>query len=198
MAPPAKLLAATFLPLLASAHFQLNAPPTIGFDEDNEGKGPCGGFTPDFTKDNVTDFHVGGEPIALFLGHPQADWLFRGTLDTSASGNWTQLFPIVRQSGLGDFCEPGISAPSAWVGQQGVVGIVAQAVDGLLYQVCYFPSSCRHAGWGTRQCWNHHWDAPGAAVVALERKRTDDRSCSSLCNSQQILAHLCDILAQLH
>ena len=135
MAPPAKLLAASLLPLLASAHFKLNAPPTIGFDEDQEGTDPCGGFTPDFSKNNVSDFHVGGEPVVLFLGHPQANWLFRATLDTTASSNWTQIFPIVQQSGLGDFCEPSITAPEGWIGKQGVVGIVANAVDGLLYQV---------------------------------------------------------------
>lgn len=139
MAPFPKLLAASLLPLLASAHFKLNAPATIGFDEDKEDSDPCGGFTPDFSKNTVSDFHVGGEPIALFLGHPQANWLFRATLDTTASSNWTQIFPIVQQSGLGDFCEPSITAPEGWIGSRGVVGIVANAVDGLLFQVWGVP-----------------------------------------------------------
>ncbi|OIW32867.1 hypothetical protein CONLIGDRAFT_558529, partial [Coniochaeta ligniaria NRRL 30616] len=119
----------------ANAHFNLIAPPTIGFDDDKEGNGPCGGFTPDFTnKSALIDFHVGGEPFAMKLGHPQANWLFRGTLDETASSNWTQLFPIVQQSGLGLFCESAVPAPESWVGKQGVVGVVANAVDGLLYQ----------------------------------------------------------------
>lgn len=128
--------AAIFFISAANAHFNLIAPPTIGFDDDKESNGPCGGFTPDFTnKSALVDFHVGGEPVALKLGHSQANWLFRGTLDETASGNWTQLFPIVQQSGLGLFCETAIPAPESWVGKQGVVGVVANAVDGLLYQV---------------------------------------------------------------
>jgi len=129
----------------ATAHFNLVAPPTIGFDEDKEDTGPCGGFTPDFTKtDGVVDFHVGGEPVALKLGHSQANWLFRGTLDQTGASNWTQLFPIVQQSGLGLFCETAIPAPEGWAGKKGVVGVVANAVDGLLYQVGLLlrPANC--------------------------------------------------------
>ena len=119
----------------ADAHFNLNAPPSIGFDEDNEGIAPCGGFTPDFSK-NVTDFHVGGEPVATFLGHPQGNWLYRATLDQKAAGNWTQLFPIVQQSGLGAFCEPSIAVNPSWAGKQGILGVVVDTQDGVLYQVC--------------------------------------------------------------
>ena len=128
---------ATTLALLstADAHFNLNAPPSIGFDEDNEGIAPCGGFTPDFSK-NVTDFHVGGEPVATFLGHPQGNWLYRASLDQKAGGNWTQLFPIVQQSGLGAFCEPSIAVNPSWAGKQGILGVVVDTQDGILYQVC--------------------------------------------------------------
>jgi hypothetical protein len=125
----------------ASAHFNLKVPPTIGFEDSKEGTGPCGGFTPDFSdKSKVVDFHVGGEPVAMSLGHSQANWLFRGTLDQTGGSNWTQLFPIVQQSGLGSFCETAIPAPESWVGKQGVLGVVANAVDGVLYQV-------RHICW---------------------------------------------------
>ncbi|KAH8898399.1 hypothetical protein GQ53DRAFT_742459 [Thozetella sp. PMI_491] len=127
------LASGLFLSGIANAHFNLNAPPTIGFDEDSEGTAPCGGFTPDFSK-TLTDFHVGGEPIGTLLGHPQGNWLYRATLDQKASGNWTQLFPIVMQSGLGLFCETSVTAPSSWVGQKGVVSVVVDAPDGLLYQ----------------------------------------------------------------
>ncbi|KAB5517521.1 hypothetical protein GE09DRAFT_1230871 [Coniochaeta sp. 2T2.1] len=127
--------AALLLASTATAHFTLTTPPTIGFEDKSEGTGPCGGFTPDFSdKSKLVDFHVGGEPVGVQLGHSQANWLFRGTLDETAAGNWTQLFPIVQQSGLGFFCESAIPAPEEWVGKQGVVGIVANAVDGLLYQ----------------------------------------------------------------
>jgi hypothetical protein len=128
--------AAVFFLSAANAHFNLITPPTIGFDDDKEGTAPCGSFTPDFTnKSALFDFHVGGEPVAMKLGHPQVNWLFRGTLDETANGNWTQLFPIVQQSGLGLFCETAVPAPEAWVGKQGVVGVVANGPDGILYQV---------------------------------------------------------------
>lgn len=130
------LLRLLLLPTLAAAHFTLNAPASVGpFDEDTEGTSPCGSVTIDFSKDNVTDFHVDGEPVALFLGHPTANWLFRATLDQTASTNWTMIYPVVSQTGLGDYCQPAVAAPSSFVGQKGILGIVADAPDGLLYQV---------------------------------------------------------------
>lgn len=118
----------------STAHFTLSYPPTIGFDEDLEGKAPCGGFTADFSKPGLTDFHIGGDFIALASTHPAATWLFRATLDQTAAGNWTNLLPAVQQSGLGNFCESGLKLPEAWAGSKGVVSIVQTATDGLLYQ----------------------------------------------------------------
>ena len=129
----------------ATAHFNLMVPTPIGFNEDKEDTAPCGGFTPDFSDaSKVIDFHVGGEPVGVKLGHTQAQWLFRGTLDQTGSSNWTMLFPIVMQSGLGLFCEPSIPAPESWVGKQGVLGVVADAPDGLLYQVRVPPRGREH------------------------------------------------------
>lgn len=137
MAPLATTAAAALL-LAASvvnAHFTLDYPVTIGFDDDKEGTGPCGSFTPDFTKNTVTDFHVDGDNIATNLLHPQGTWLIRGTLDeTAMSNNWTQLFPENMQTGLGKFCEPAIAVPASWAGKKGILGIVVDAPDGLLYQ----------------------------------------------------------------
>lgn len=133
---------AVALVLLAQsrAHFLLHYPPTIGFDDSLEATPPCGSFSVDFTKDNVTDFHVGGDYIALTSIHPMATWLFRATLDQTASGNWTDLLPPVVQTGLGDYCETGITVPSTWAGSKGVIGIVQDAPDGILYQVRLFLS----------------------------------------------------------
>ncbi|KAK0622422.1 hypothetical protein B0T14DRAFT_399971, partial [Immersiella caudata] len=121
----------------ASAHFVLVEPPSLeggSVNEDKQGTAPCGGTLPDLSKRAATDFYVDGDNIALRLGHPQAKWLIRGTLEDQASGNWTQLFPIVLQSGLGNFCEPIVTAPSSWVNKTGVIGIVSSAPDGTLYQ----------------------------------------------------------------
>ncbi|KAL1873471.1 hypothetical protein VTK73DRAFT_919 [Phialemonium thermophilum] len=136
MAPVVSLASATLLFLsAANAHFTLNTPPSFGFTEDKEAIAPCGGFTPNFDdKSKVSDYHVGGEPIGMKLGHPQANWLFRATLDSPDTKNWTQLFPIVMQSGLGLFCETSVPAPDSWVGKQGILSVVANAPDGILYQ----------------------------------------------------------------
>lgn len=146
----------TLVALLAStssAHFLLNYPQTVGFVDDDETTAPCGGFSVDFTKDNVTDFHVGGDSIAVvriltpsrpkkFLTsaqqsvHPQAVWLFRATLDTTATtGNWTSLLPSILQDALGSYCEKNVVVPASWAGKKGVIGVVQDAPDGILYQV---------------------------------------------------------------
>lgn len=132
----AALVAALFSPMLVSGHFNLVTPPSIGFDDDKEGTGPCGSFTPDLSASTLPQFHVGGDAIAMVLGHPQANWLFRGaSVNGTSCTSWTQLFPIVQQSGLNGFCEPAITAPASWAGSKGVIGVVANAPDGFLYQV---------------------------------------------------------------
>ncbi|KUJ22026.1 uncharacterized protein LY89DRAFT_681363 [Mollisia scopiformis] len=117
-----------------TAHFLLHYPSTIGFDDDAEVDAPCGSFTVDFSTDNVTDFHVDNDVIAVESIHPQATWLFRATLDTTASSNWTSLVPAVLQTALGAYCETGINVPSSWAGSKGVIGVVQDAPDGILYQ----------------------------------------------------------------
>lgn len=130
------LLRFLLLPALAAAHFTLDTPTPVGpFNEDTEGTAPCGGVSIDVSKDNATDFHVGGEAIALFLGHPQGNWLFRATLDQTASSNWSQIYPIFTQTGQGDYCQPAVAAPSSFAGQKGILGIAMDGPDGILYQV---------------------------------------------------------------
>lgn len=129
------LLSAAALCGLSLAHFELKYPESIGFSDDNEGDSPCGGFTPDFSDSSkLVEFHVGGEAIAVRSTHQQANWLFRVTTDEKAKSGWEQLFPIVQQSGLGDFCEPKITVNESYIGKNGVVSVVASAADGLLYQ----------------------------------------------------------------
>lgn len=131
----------------AAAHFTMVTPPSIGFSDENEGAAPCGGFTPDLSGNDLTEFHVEGDAIAMLNGHPQSNWLFRGASFGNGTATqcsaWTQLFPIVQQSGFNTFCEPAVTAPAEWVGTKGVISVVASAVDGLLYQVC--PSTNRLA-----------------------------------------------------
>ncbi|KAM3083739.1 hypothetical protein ACMFMG_002148 [Clarireedia jacksonii] len=118
-----------------SAHFLLDYPATAGkFDEDTEASAPCGGVTVDFSTANITDFHVGGDVIALTSGHPQVTYLFRATLNDTTANNWTTLGSPVQQSGLGDYCQPSITVPSSFAGSRGVIGVAADSPDGILYQ----------------------------------------------------------------
>jgi len=133
MAPLRSLAAALVLAVSAQAHFTLDYPKTLGFEDSKEDSGPCGGF--DVAADStVTDFHVGGDNVATNLLHPQGTWLYRATLDTSGQANWTGLHPQVLQSGLGKFCQPAISVNASWAGKKGLIGTVVNAPDGLLYQ----------------------------------------------------------------
>ncbi|KAN0106375.1 hypothetical protein V8E51_009251 [Hyaloscypha variabilis] len=118
----------------SAGHFLMLYPPSIGFDDALEATPPCGSFTVDFSKDNVTDFHVGGDVLAMQSFHPQVTWLFRATLDLTASGNWTDLLPAVQQTGLNSFCEPSVAIPASWAGSKGVIGLAADSPDGILYQ----------------------------------------------------------------
>lgn len=51
----------------ANAHFLLKYPYSIGFTENKEGTGPCGGYTPDLTKDKLTEIFVEGDAIATYV-----------------------------------------------------------------------------------------------------------------------------------
>lgn len=129
---------------LAAAHFEMLYPDSIGFTDDNEDSGPCGGYTPDLNSDDLVDFHVGGDALSMRSTHPRCNWLFRVTTDGDAQSGWEQLRPIVTQSGLGEYCEPHVTVPDKYIGKKGVVGIVSSAMDGLLYQVSSSPPP-RHA-----------------------------------------------------
>jgi len=129
-----KVFATILLASQASAHFLLNSPATIGFDDDQEGTGPCGSFTPDFSVDNITDFHVGGDSIWLTGTHPTTTFLYRGIVGSSTSGNWSNLAQAILVNGLGDNCKSNVQAPSAFAGQKGLIQVVADSPDGILWQ----------------------------------------------------------------
>ena len=128
------ILLLSALARLTAAHFLLNYPPTLGFDDDNEGIGPCGDFPVVFNSSDV-QVQVDGFAIALRSTHPEADWLFRATLSQQEPFNWTNLLPVVHETGLGDFCIPDFKAPTKFAGQSGLLQIMQNAADGELYQV---------------------------------------------------------------
>jgi len=124
------------LATLTSAHFTLDYPYTTGFDEDQEPNAPCGGFPPSLS--NLTDYPLSGGEIAVDLHHPEALFLFRAQLMNSDS--WVNLSDgFVDMVGLGEGCIHALAVPSNWSGQVGVIQVICQPPDGILYQV--LPSS---------------------------------------------------------
>jgi len=143
MAPLHALTAAALLFLsTTSAHFVLVNPPSLegnSLDDEKEGNAPCGAIVPDLSQTTTNTFRADGDFVAVRSGHQQNNWLIRGTLEDKAAGNWTQLYPIFSQSGLGNLCQTSVSVPKEWIGKRGVIGVVANAPDGVLYQVCTSP-----------------------------------------------------------
>ncbi|KAI0110425.1 hypothetical protein GGR51DRAFT_91071 [Nemania sp. FL0031] len=126
---------ALLLAASANAHFTVQYPTTVGaFDEDNEDKSPCGGYSPDIETINTVDFHVGGDSIATLSTHPQTTWLYRITTDAISKNNWTQVYNIVQQSGPGNYCTNALTIPSDYVGKKAILSIVGSGADGVLYQ----------------------------------------------------------------
>ncbi|KAF3918521.1 hypothetical protein ABW21_db0207371 [Orbilia brochopaga] len=149
-ATPLLLLA---LPLTVQAHFVLRYPTPFGPSAANEETGPCGGYT--FSESTpVTNFHVDGDSIAYSSSHPDVKVLYRvvqGSNPAASNLAWDQVFPIIEQFGSGDFCEPVVTVPSSYVGKQGILQVVQNAVDGMLYACAYLkfvpgkgtpPSTC--------------------------------------------------------
>ncbi|KAH7016311.1 uncharacterized protein B0I36DRAFT_337299 [Microdochium trichocladiopsis] len=98
------------------------------------GRCPCGGFVPDYDTHVLNDFFVSGTAVGTKTTHATDNWLYRITLDETASGNWTQINAIVQQTGAGDFCLSRVVAPDEFVDKRGVLSIVSGTSHGYLYQ----------------------------------------------------------------
>jgi len=137
-----------------SAHFVLNYPPSLGFNDDTESTSPCGGEAVKFSS-NDQQVQVDGFAIALQSTHPSADFLYRGTLDQKEPFNWTNFVNVASENGIGDFCLPQVKAPAEWAGKQGLIQVQQKGPDGLLYQCAAVnfvqgksssaPSNCKNA-----------------------------------------------------
>ncbi|KAI8934764.1 hypothetical protein NX059_008452 [Plenodomus lindquistii] len=104
------LLTLSALPL-TFAHFNLNFPPTRGFDDDKQGTFPCGSF--DSVSSSRTNFRIGGAPIQLVLGHPQTDVaVYMAIGDDPGSAFSVKIQPTTMITGLGDFCFGNVAIPS--------------------------------------------------------------------------------------
>lgn len=135
MISPTRAAVIASLAASASAHFSIIHPTPLG--KSSSESEPCGGATLSLAE--TSEFYIGGEAIAIKTGHPEVHILIRGTLDPTGEGNWTNLHPVVKQEGLGSFCEPAIKAPQEWVGKKGFVQVVQSGEDGLLFAVSLRP-----------------------------------------------------------
>ncbi|TKA72133.1 hypothetical protein B0A55_06360 [Friedmanniomyces simplex] len=118
---------------LISAHFILQWPETAGFDDDAEPQSPCGGATA-ILNSTSPQIHVEQFAISILSTHPEAEWQFRATTDTQPPYNFTDIVPVVNSTGIGSFCLPSMSAPAEFAGHPGVIQVIDNSVDGVLYQ----------------------------------------------------------------
>jgi hypothetical protein len=129
---------------LALAHFTLDFPPTIGFNEDQETTAPCGGFNP--LSSSLTAWPLSGGQIALDSHHPEMVLLYRAQLMGATS--WTNLTNgFLQMTGLGEMCITVGSLPTDWTGKAGVIQVIGQPPDGILYQVAYLKDSLIAVCW---------------------------------------------------
>jgi hypothetical protein len=117
----------------AHAHFTLAHPEAFGSHSTTQSKAPCGDT--ELLYDDSTDYYVGGDAVAVITEDKSARILIRAVVGSNVEGNWTNLFPIVAQSGEGAFCEPLVPAPLEWVGRDGIIQVIQSGKEGLSYQV---------------------------------------------------------------
>lgn len=130
--PPLSLLLASSSSFV-SAHFQLNYPTSLGFDEDKETGYPCGGSPIQFDSAD-TLIAVDSFPVALLSTHPKGKFTYRATLSQKEPFQWVELL-AVDETGLGNFCLPNLRAPANYSGSSGLVQVIGEVGDGTLYQV---------------------------------------------------------------
>lgn len=118
---------------LGAAHFVLQVPTSLGFDDANEGTAPCGNFDI-AARTSVTEWPVSGYPVQVISTHPGATWQIRAAL-TNDTSTFRNLVPDMVQQGLGTFCLPAVPGIADWVGKDAVMQMIQTAVDGKLYQV---------------------------------------------------------------
>ncbi|ORX98866.1 hypothetical protein BCR34DRAFT_576860 [Clohesyomyces aquaticus] len=120
--------------ILGSAHYVLQYPISIGYNDALETTGPCGSFSATDRSKGVTNWPVAGSAIKVLTTHPSVTWEFRAA-KLSAPTVWTSLTPILTQTaGIGTLCEPQIPGLPAWIGLDAILQIISHAPDGNLYQ----------------------------------------------------------------
>ncbi|KAF3941998.1 hypothetical protein ABW19_dt0202373 [Dactylella cylindrospora] len=124
----------------ASAHFILEVPASLGFDDENEDLGPCGGFDQTNRTGGVqTNWPKKGGPVGIVTTHDEAIWEFKASV-VPFTDRWVNLSDNVTQSaGVGSICFSNIPGPRnpLWYGRKGVIQVIQHGHHGPLYQCAF-------------------------------------------------------------
>lgn len=133
----AMMLLLVALAALSSAHFVLELPTSVGFEDVKAGTPPCGGFDIT-TRSTVTEWPIAGAPLKVISTHPRSEFTIQAALlpnTTGDSPDFVKLVPIVRQGGLGALCLTAVPGLAAWEGKDAVLQVIQAATDGQNFQV---------------------------------------------------------------
>jgi hypothetical protein len=121
---------------VASAHYTLDYPTSLGFDDAKENIAPCGGFIPNLDG-TLVNFSMSGDWIQINNHHPES--LLHYRVANVDNITWIDLNPIVHQVGIGKLCIKTGSVPADFLGKTGVFQVIGDGHGGALFQVL----SCR-------------------------------------------------------
>ncbi|KAF4627118.1 hypothetical protein G7Y89_g11034 [Cudoniella acicularis] len=127
-----QFVAIVSLAALTEAHFVLQIPTSLGFNDGLEATGPCDTFSPT-DRTTVTNWPIGGDVIQVLTTHNEVIWNINAAL-LNAPSTFVPLVPSIDQKGVGTFCLPSVPGNAAWVGQDAILQVIQNGVDGKLYQ----------------------------------------------------------------
>ncbi|KAK0622626.1 hypothetical protein B0T14DRAFT_408767, partial [Immersiella caudata] len=116
-----------------SAHFVLETPTSLGFNDEKLGESPCGSFDPTDRSKGVAKWSVGGGNVGVISTHGSVTWQINAAL-VSEPTKWLPLVREFAQTGVGNVCIQRVPGFSAWIGQPVVVQIIQHGHDGVLHQ----------------------------------------------------------------
>jgi len=99
----------------ASAHFVLQIPNSLGYDDANEATGPCDTFDPTDRSKGVTNWEIRGDNIGLLTTHPSVTWEINVALVSDVKNFVPLVQPFKQSAGVGAVCFGGIPGLEAWV-----------------------------------------------------------------------------------
>ncbi|KAK6529400.1 hypothetical protein TWF281_008576 [Arthrobotrys megalospora] len=118
-----------------NAHYFLQSPPSIGFDDTTLTTAPCGGFSATDRSGGVTDWPVSGYPFSVITTHLDVVWAFKAALiNNGVVGQFQDIYANVHQTGISEFCIPAIPGIRDWIGRDAVFQVIQKAPDGDLHQ----------------------------------------------------------------